>query len=799
MATRHHNRVKVWCRLKPTANFSSDTINISPDNKTINIHLKRDATKGVINHQITDWSFTFNGIFNNIDQETVFETVAKDLVSGALNGYNGTLMCYGQTGSGKTFTMSGVSEHFQNRGLIPRALTHLFKEIEGRQADAINVRISYLEIYNEKMYDLLAKFSPPNDTGSSDKLVIVEKSDGVYVRGLSYYRCQTEEDALNLLFEGETNRAIGEHSYNRRSTRSHCIFSVYIETRSLVATDAKFTVSKLNFVDLAGSERIGKTESNNNKLQMETQHINKSQSFLRQVVMAMADENRKHIPFRQSKLTHFLKDSVGGNCNTVLIANIWSEPEQIDETVSTLRFATHMMCVPMDACANEHYDPELQVKIFRQEISSLKMELAMHDTLNNRTQVSYEPITEQQRYFMKQQMQKYLDGLLEEIDIQSIRQIQGYFSLFRELYGNLEKTVEENFRQRYTLIDRTDPAAIVAAQKAGIAIKDDGTLVGELDGSSFGVGLSTKAAKCAPSDVVQLKKGIKEKEKKTKPKDHHSSGNNAITPNSPRVEKEHKSPSASPPGTQEKKAEDKEAEIIITPLESDLEKLAEKFDRPTTPPNRTVAFEEFKAQQGVEINRILTENKGVLFAKKKLYAECAKEINKIKGEIDECKKYLENYTNERHRLGVLYDKEGEEVLSEEEYQTLKQLKQLKNDYRLKFDEYKSLRNEVFYCQKLVDQCRQRLIQDFDNWFAESFLSPGTEISSKDAGYGMQLGLSAHYKIQTSFEDEQEKYERIHNELLKTEPDLAPYHNAMMMTQRRQVYRNAISKTGLKNQ
>lgn len=557
-------------------------------------------------------------------------------------------------------------------------------------------------------------------------------------------------------------------------------------------TDAKYTVSKLNFVDLAGSERLGKTNSSS-KIQMEAQHINKSQTFLQQVVAAMADEKRKHIPFRQSKLTYFLKDSIGGNCNTILIANIWSETEQIDETISTLRFAINMMCVPVNLSINEHYDSELQVKNLRQEISLLKIELAMHDTLTNRTQVTYEPLSEQQRFCMKQKLQKYLDGSLEEIDIINVRQIQSYFALFRELYSNLEKTVEENFKQRYTLIDRTDAAAIAAAQKAGIAIKDDGTLVGELDGSGFGVGSSTKAAKADPSAVVQLKKGNKEKEKKFKPKDRQSPGYKVVTPTSPR-EKEQKSPSISPTEIREKKAEEKEAEVIITPPESDLEKSTEKPDRPSTPPSRTVAFEDFKTQQGFEINRILTENKGILFAKKRLYTEHAREINKIKGEIDKCKRYLENCTRERHRLGVLYDEEGGEVLSEEEFQSLKQLKQLKNDYRLKFDEHKSLKNEIFYCQKLVDQCRQKLIQDFDNWFAECFLLPGTEISSKEAGYGVQLGLNARYKIQTSIEDEKEKYERIKNDLLKNEPDLAPYHNALMRTQQRKIYRNALARS-----
>jgi len=138
-----------------------------------------------------------------------------------------------------------------------------------------------------------------------------------------------------LLFQGETNRIIAQHALNKRSSRSHCVFTIYIESHSRVESNTKYVTSKLNFVDLAGSERLGKTLSVG-ETQVEAMYINKSLTFLEQAVIALADRRRDHVPFRQSKLTHVLKDSIGGKCNTLLIANIWGEAVHIEETVKNI-------------------------------------------------------------------------------------------------------------------------------------------------------------------------------------------------------------------------------------------------------------------------------------------------------------------------------------------------------------------------------------------------------------------------------------------------------------------------------
>ena len=153
-----------------------------------------------MNNQITDWSFKTDDILHNVSQESVYERVVKDITLKALDGYNGTVLCYGQTGAGKTFTMTGATENYNQRGIIPRTIQHLFKEIQKRQDSSHTVRIGYLEIYNEQFYDLLSGTNLANHEGSSSLRICDDRGD-IFVKGLTYQLVTNEEDALNLLFE----------------------------------------------------------------------------------------------------------------------------------------------------------------------------------------------------------------------------------------------------------------------------------------------------------------------------------------------------------------------------------------------------------------------------------------------------------------------------------------------------------------------------------------------------------------------------------------------------------------------
>jgi kinesin family protein 6/9 len=183
---------------------------------------------------------------------------------------------------------------------------------------------------------------------------------------------------------------------NEASSRAHTIFTVHIESRSRVESADKVVFSKLHLVDLAGSERTKKTASEGQVLK-EAQFINKSLSFLEQVVLALCDKKRDHIPYRQAKLTNNLRDSLGGNCRTVMIANIWPEKRFIEETQSTLKFATRMMKIQNEASVNLLLDPALQIRRYEKEIKDLKQELAMRDTLMNRGRVNYSDYTQKEQ------------------------------------------------------------------------------------------------------------------------------------------------------------------------------------------------------------------------------------------------------------------------------------------------------------------------------------------------------------------------------------------------------------------
>ncbi|KAH1177608.1 hypothetical protein KIL84_011310 [Mauremys mutica] len=776
-------KVRAFVRVKPTANFPQDMIKYGPDNKSIDIYIRRDVKKGVVNNKQTDWSFKLDGVLHNASQDSVYDAVARDLVSQALDGYNGTIMCYGQTGAGKTYTMTGATENYKHRGIIPRAIQQVFRAVEERIDQSITVRMSYLEIYNETLFDLLSTM--PHDMSGDTHMAVVEYPQGVFVKGLSMHPASHEEDALNLLFEGETNRIIGEHTLNKNSSRSHCIFTIYIESHSRILSDAKYTASKINLVDLAGSERLGKTGSEGQVLK-EATYINKSLSFLEQAIIALADRKRDHVPFRQSKLTHALKDSLGGNCNTVLVANIYGEAAQIEETLSSLRFATRMKWVTTEPAINEKYDPERMVKNLEKEIVLLKQELAMHDSLVNRSLVNYDPLNEIQIAEINSQVRRYLEGATDDIDIMNIRQIQEVFNQFKVILSQQEQEVEARLRNKYTLIDKSDFAAITAAQKAGL-VDAEGHLVGEVDGQGFGIG------------VVPLSKPGGKKVKAKKAKEQLSPTTRKEGLGSPVSGKDLDSisPSRSQLVSSAKDLDVKEgllreqdAASIETHRSESVPK--EESHRPSSPPSKLVAFEEFKNERGSEINRIFKENKAILSDRKKKASEITHRLNLIKQEMDITKQALGAQKKEREEQGEYVNEEGQIIIDEEEFLLVMKLKDLKKQYRSDFDELRDLKAEVQYCQHLVDQCRNRLISEFEIWYNESFLIPEDVQEAIKPGGNIRPGMIPMNRVLCLDEDEQERFDRLQGEVLPACPDSTSFYNAKMKTDQKHKYFRAMA-------
>ncbi|XP_039693523.1 kinesin-like protein KIF9 isoform X2 [Pteropus medius] len=775
MGTR--KKVHAFVRVKPTDDFAHEMIRYGDDHRTIDIHLRKDTRRGVVNNQQTDWSFKLDGVLHDASQEVVYETVAKDVVAQALDGYNGTIMCYGQTGAGKTYTMTGATENYKHRGILPRALQQVFRMVEERPTHAITVRVSYLEIYNESLFDLLSTL--PYVGPSVTPMTIVENPQGVFIKGLSVHLTSQEEDAFSLLFEGETNRIIASHTMNKNSSRSHSIFTIYVEAHSRTLSEEKYITSKINLVDLAGSERLGKSGSEGRVLK-EATYINKSLSFLEQAIIALGDQKRDHIPFRQCKLTHALKDSLGGNCNMVLVTNIYGEAAQLEETLSSLRFASRMKLVTTEPAINEKYNAERMVKNLEKELALLKQELAIHDSLANRSLVNYDPLDEIQIAEINSQVRRYLEGTLDEIDIINLRQIQEVFNQFRVVLSQQEQEVESTLRRKYTFIDKNDFATISAVQKAGL-VDVDGHLVGETDGQGFGLGVSPFSTK--PGKKSKSKKMLKEVSSLAKKEGASSpvSGKDFEISTS----KTQLTPSSKDGDAKDMLLRDRETSNIET-LPSDSPKEELRPPRPGTPPSKPVAFEDFKNERGSEINRIFKENKSILNERRKRASETTQRINVIKREIDMAKEALNFQKSLREKQGE-YENKGLMIIDEEEFLLILKLKDLKKQYRTEYQDLRDLRAEIQYCQHLVDQCRNRLLTEFDIWYNESFFIPEDMQMALKPGGSIRPGLLPISRIVSLGEDDQDKFSQLQQTMLPEGPDSISFYNAKVKTEQKHNY------------
>ncbi|KMS97420.1 hypothetical protein BVRB_5g127020 isoform A [Beta vulgaris subsp. vulgaris] len=272
--------------------------------------------------------FTFDASFpESASQLDVYSTTTADLVEAVLQGRNGSVFCYGATGAGKTYTMLGTVE---NPGVMVLAIKDLFTKIRQRSYDGNHVvHLSYLEVYNETVRDLLSPGRP---------LVLREDKQGIMAAGLSQYRAYSTDEVMALLLQGNKNRTTEPTRANETSSRSHAILQVMIEYRTRDASmNVINRVGKLSLIDLAGSERALATDQRTLR-SVEGANINRSLLALSSCINALV-EGKKHIPYRNSKLTQLLKDSLGGACNTVMIANISPSNLSFGETQNTLHWA----------------------------------------------------------------------------------------------------------------------------------------------------------------------------------------------------------------------------------------------------------------------------------------------------------------------------------------------------------------------------------------------------------------------------------------------------------------------------
>ncbi|XP_016079111.1 PREDICTED: centromere-associated protein E isoform X1 [Miniopterus natalensis] len=313
-------------------------------------------------------SFSFDRVFDsNETTKDVYEEIAVPIIDSAIQGYNGTIFAYGQTASGKTYTMMGSGDYL---GVIPRAIHDIFQKIEKFPDREFLLRVSYMEIYNETITDLLC------DTRKMKPLIIREDFNrNVYVSDLTEEVIYTSEMALKWIRKGEKNRHYGITKMNQRSSRSHTIFRMILESREKgePSCEGSVKVSHLNLVDLAGSERAAQTGAEGVRLK-EGCNINRSLFILGQVIKKLSDgQVGGFINYRDSKLTRILQNSLGGNAKTRIICTI--TPVSFDETLSTLQFASTAKYMKNTPYVNEVSSEEALLKRYREEIMDLKRQL----------------------------------------------------------------------------------------------------------------------------------------------------------------------------------------------------------------------------------------------------------------------------------------------------------------------------------------------------------------------------------------------------------------------------------------
>lgn len=364
MLTEKSETVKVVVRCRPLS-----TKEINEQNECITEVDMKAHTIAVCNPANVKEvkNFTFDYTYGwKATQEQIFNETAKPILESVMQGYNGTIFAYGQTGTGKTYTMEGRDTD-ADKGIIPRAIEWIFSNIKNYTNQQFLVRGSFVEIYNEEVRDLLSK-------NTKAKLNVREKDKVFYLEDVTIYQAENAQKMIDMQKTGRVNRATGATKMNPGSSRSHSIFSIIVEASSIDdKNETHYRVGKLNLVDLAGSERQSKTETTGERFKEATK-INLSLTILGSVINKLVSGKTQYIPYRDSKLTMLLQDSLGGNTKTVMIANVGPADYNYDETLNTLWYASHAKKIKNKPRINE--DPkDALLREYQEQIELMKKQL----------------------------------------------------------------------------------------------------------------------------------------------------------------------------------------------------------------------------------------------------------------------------------------------------------------------------------------------------------------------------------------------------------------------------------------
>eukprot|EP01084_Bolivina_argentea_P313457 542835_1 len=397
MSTKFSSRenVKVVIRYRPVNRMEKthekDDVKAEPmtwDEKANNIVLGKKKNK--------IWSF--DGVAGpTTDQEKMFNIVAEQTCRDVVNGYNGTIFVYGQTGSGKTYTMYGAEDKPHEvplMGVIPRSVSYIFDAIAlDEEIETYRVTVSFLEIYQEKPRDLL------NEDKHQDLKIRLNKRHETYVQGLVEHQVESISDVLQLITIAVGNRVTDSTNMNAVSSRSHMLMRMTVVIK---LKDGTIRIAAANFADLAGSEKVKKTGARGQRLN-EAKSINKSLSVLGQVINALSSGKNRHVPFRDSMLTHVLRDSLGGNCKTTLVVTVSPHKYNRMETINALRFGRRCKLVTNKASVNRVYSND-----------ELMRRLAVLEAKNEELQ----EMLKQKAFeaFQNSHVPKQIEGLQAELD-----------------------------------------------------------------------------------------------------------------------------------------------------------------------------------------------------------------------------------------------------------------------------------------------------------------------------------------------------------------------------------------------
>jgi kinesin family protein 6/9 len=689
----------------------------------------------------------------------------------------------------------GDTSNYEHRGIAPRSIGQLFSEINSRIEFEFKIYCTYMEIYNERIYDLLGDLSSPDQ---ANEYTVAEQKNGkgVFVRGLTEVEVTSEAEALNLLFGGELQKTTAQHKLNRKSNRSHCLFTVYLQQRQRSGVSERIVHSKLHLIDLAGSERIKKTMDNidgkmgDETTRNESMKINQSLAYLEQCVVALARKGQSHIPYRQSKLTSILKDCLGANCNTLMISCIWGESSHIEETISTLRLSSRMMHVENQTTAVETVDAAALIKKQERIINALKQELLMHDALVDRTGVGYEPYTPEQQASVVQMLEKYVDA--SEVEEESVLSVDSYRQMlemckqFKIMVLNAR--AEASAAREEALIGGGrgmtadgrpmtvgGGAADALASKIVEDFDPNAITVGDLDASGkSGFVLGAAPADSRPvggmADITRYAQGSPSPATMSPMGQSSAAHGFGASDSTDKL----KASGVAADGRSTAGKVDFSAEAIGALSKSNSINTGD-FEMDAAGSLRGSPFEAFVANsaEGAKFYQEFNMTKANLKEIKQKQKDIRVIVNEYKAEIDRLEVAVEE--RKRSRINMLRksgikSSNAEDVVDEEEFVLMKQLREAKKAYKNGFEQLQKLKAATAQAQSAAEASKGNFASAFERWSKSNRAAASHSAGGPPgADYGSEASLDQL--------DDQEAFDRMEEErVMASDPDsLAFFH------------------------